>query len=166
MFTYLPESVASMEVSVELASIPDATRHHRRSAHELPDEHPAKRMLVECEDAFSEAFFLPNVLRIDGETFRLKRPFRDRKNKGRSLAGIRKMQAALAEKADRVSAHKIDKASKECRIRDYAAQVECETQYTGEIQFNENEDRLYNAQLRFCRILGLVKQEDIDGIDG
>ena len=49
--------------------------------------------------------------------------------------------------------------TKEANVRDYLSQMN----RRGSFEYNEDEYRLYNKQLSFCKILGLITEEDLEG---
>jgi hypothetical protein len=111
-------------------------------------EGPARDRLVDIREAFYEALEFPNAW--------IPAKLRDRKNKRRS---IRFLQRAVEKKVRKVSQRDADKMAKANRIGEYRSDVDSGR----DILFREDEMRVYNAHLRFCRIVGLVTQEDIDG---
>lgn len=126
---------------------PPAMPYVRHKASDMPDG-PAKTRLTELESEFLDMFQFKNN--------QLPAKYRDRKNGGRSIASILRM---LAKKKRKVSQRDADKLAKASRIGQYRSSVDM----GHDIEFNEDEHRVYTAHLRFCRIVGLITQDDIDG---
>ena len=117
------------------------------------------QLLNDLREATLDCFWVPNTVTLDGETINvLPQRYQDDREGGRTLRRCEEFYTDNV--APKLSQHEIDKAEKARRADVYRTQLESGI----EIEYQEDEDRLYRNQVAF--VGGMVScgmlDEDLD----